>query len=73
MAEARRVAPRLIVVDSAQRPDRQPVEREQQRTLNSGEQFYVYKRYFSGAQLVEELGGGSILYEGRWFVAVESP
>ena len=46
LTETRRVAPQLIVVDSAQRPDRQPVEREQQRTLNSGEQFYVYKRYF---------------------------
>lgn len=70
LTEARRVAPQLIVVDSAQRPDRQPVEREQQRTLNSGEQFYVYKRYFSAAQLARELGGGSVLYEGRWFVAV---
>ncbi len=73
LAEAHRVAPQLIVVDSAQRPDRQPVEREQQRTLNSGQQFSVFKRYFSAAQLVEELDSGSVLYEGRWFVVVESP
>jgi ubiquinone/menaquinone biosynthesis C-methylase UbiE len=72
LAEAHRVAPRLIVVDSVQRPDRQSSER-QLRTLNDGQQFYVFKRYFSAAQLVEELGGGSVLYEGRWFVAVESP
>ncbi len=73
LAEARRVAPQLVVVDAARRPDRQPVEREQKRTLNSGESFYVYKRYFSAAQLMQELGGGSVLYEGRWFVVVASP
>ncbi len=72
LAEARRVAPQLIVVDAAQRPDRQPSER-QLRILNDGQRFYVFKRYFSAAQLVEELGGGSVLYEGRWFVAVETP
>ena len=72
LAEAHRVAPQLIVVDAAQRPDRQPSER-QLRILNDGQRFYVFKRYFSAAQLVEELGGGSVLYEGRWFVVVESP
>lgn len=72
LAEARRVVPRLIVVDAAQRSDRQQVEL-QQRTLNSGQQFSVFKRYFSAAQLVNELSGGSILYEGRWFVVVASP
>ncbi len=72
LVDTHRVAPQLIVVDAAQRPDRQLVEREQQRTLNSGEQFHVYKRYFSAEQLIEELGGGSILYEGRWFVVVAS-
>jgi hypothetical protein len=30
----------------------------------------VYKRYFTPAQLISELGGGRTLYAGRWFVAV---
>jgi hypothetical protein len=30
----------------------------------------VYKRYFTGAGLAEELGGGEVLHAGRWFVLV---
>jgi SAM-dependent methyltransferase len=73
LAEARRVAPQLVVVDTARRPDRQPVEHRQRRVLNSGRRFEVYKRYFTAAQLADELGGGSVLHEGRWFVMVTSP
>jgi demethylmenaquinone methyltransferase/2-methoxy-6-polyprenyl-1,4-benzoquinol methylase len=73
LAEARRVASRLVVIDTARRPDRQAVERRQRRVLNSGRQFEVYKRYFTAPQLADELGGGSVLHDGRWFVAVASP
>ena len=72
LTEARRVAPQLLVIDSARRPDRQ-AEEVQLRTLNDGSEFEVFKRYFTGASLAEELGGGSVLYEGPWFVVVESP
>ena len=44
LAEARRVAPELLVVDAARRP----------------------------ADLVAELGGGEVLLDGAWFVAVRS-
>jgi ubiquinone/menaquinone biosynthesis C-methylase UbiE len=70
-AEARRVAPELIVVDSAIRPDREQEEYEE-RILNDGSRWEVFKRYFSGAQLARELGGGNVIYEGRWFVVVRS-
>jgi hypothetical protein len=30
----------------------------------------VYKRFFSGTELIAELGGGRVLHEGRWFVVV---
>jgi ubiquinone/menaquinone biosynthesis C-methylase UbiE len=73
LADARRVASRLMVVDTARRPDKQAVERRQRRVLNSGRQFEVYKRYFTAPQLADELGGGSVLHDGRWFVAVASP
>jgi ubiquinone/menaquinone biosynthesis C-methylase UbiE len=71
VAEARRVASELIVVDAAVRPDRQRAE-WQQRVLNDGSRFTIYKRYFEGVELAEELGGGALLHESRWFVVVAS-
>ena len=71
LLEARRIAPELVVVDSALRPDRQDEER-QERILNDGSRWKVYKRYFTGAGLAAELGGGEVLHEGRWFVVVRS-
>jgi demethylmenaquinone methyltransferase/2-methoxy-6-polyprenyl-1,4-benzoquinol methylase len=71
LLEARRVAPELVVVDSAFRPDRQDEER-QERVLNDGSRWEVYKRYFTGAGLAAELGGGEVLHEGRWFVVVRA-
>jgi demethylmenaquinone methyltransferase/2-methoxy-6-polyprenyl-1,4-benzoquinol methylase len=69
LAEARRVAPELVVLDSALRDDVEP-EEWQERKLNDGSRHRVYKRFFSGSPLADELGGGEILHEGRWFVAV---
>jgi ubiquinone/menaquinone biosynthesis C-methylase UbiE len=71
LLEARRVAPELIVVDSAVRHDRQDEER-QERVLNDGSRWEVYKRYFTGAELAAEVGGAEVLHEGRWFVVVRS-
>jgi demethylmenaquinone methyltransferase/2-methoxy-6-polyprenyl-1,4-benzoquinol methylase len=70
--EARRVAPALLVVDAAIRPDRQQEER-QERILNDGSRWEVYKRYFSPDELAAELGGGETVFAGRWFVVVLSP
>ncbi len=69
LTEARRLAPELVVVDSALRPDRQP-EEWQERILNDGSRYEVYKRYFDAHELMQELGGGAVLHESRWFVAV---
>ena len=71
LLEARRVARELVVVDSAARDDRQDEER-QERVLNDGSRWEVYKRYFTGAGLAAELGRGEVLHEGRWFVVVRS-
>ena len=59
----------LIVVDSAVRPDHER-EEVQERILNDGSAFDVYKRYFDSAELAEELGGGTVLHESDWFVMV---
>jgi demethylmenaquinone methyltransferase/2-methoxy-6-polyprenyl-1,4-benzoquinol methylase len=72
LAEARRVAPELVVVDAALRDDVEP-EEWQERILNDGSSWTVYKRYFTAAGLAQELGGGETVYDGRWFVAVRSP
>ncbi|MGB2952683.1 MAG: class I SAM-dependent methyltransferase [Gaiellaceae bacterium] len=72
LSEARRVAPELLVVDSAFHDG---VERDgwQERLLEDGSRWQVYKRFFEPDQLVEELGGGNVLFAGRWFVVVASP
>jgi demethylmenaquinone methyltransferase/2-methoxy-6-polyprenyl-1,4-benzoquinol methylase len=72
LAEAGRVADRLVVVDSALRDGVAP-EQWQTRRLSDGSDHRVYKRYFSGPGLADELGAGSVLHAGRWFVAVEAP
>jgi ubiquinone/menaquinone biosynthesis C-methylase UbiE len=71
LAESRRVAPELVVVDAAVRPDRDRVER-QERILNDGTRWEVYKRYFEPDELAAELGGGETIFAGRWFVAVRA-
>lgn len=71
LAEARRVAPELVVVDSALRADVQPVE-VQERMLNDGSRWTVYKRFFTPDELLRELGGRETLFAGRWVVAVRA-
>jgi ubiquinone/menaquinone biosynthesis C-methylase UbiE len=67
--EARRVGGELVVVDSALREDVQ-AEEWQERVLNDGSRWTVYKRYFTPEVMLGELGGGETLFAGRWFVAV---
>ena len=67
LAESRRVAGELVVVDSALRPGVDP-EQWQERVLNDGSRHRVYKRYFAPGQLAAELDGEPLL-DGTWFVA----
>ncbi len=71
LREARRVAPELVIVDSAIQPE-VPAEEWQERILNDGTRWEVYKRYFTPEKLAAELGGGNTVFAGRWFVAVRS-
>jgi demethylmenaquinone methyltransferase/2-methoxy-6-polyprenyl-1,4-benzoquinol methylase len=71
LAEARRVAPELVVVDSSRASSEQD-EAHQERVLNDGSRWQVYKRWFSAEGLSAELGGGETLLAGRWFVAVRA-
>lgn len=67
LVDARRVAPELVVVDSAGSG-----EEVQERILSDGTRWEVYKRWFEPEQLLDELGEGRVLHSGRWFVAVAS-
>jgi ubiquinone/menaquinone biosynthesis C-methylase UbiE len=71
LAEARRVAPELVVVDAAVRPDHD-VEELQQRELPDGSVWPVLKRFFTPEGLAAELGGGETLYAGPWFVVLRA-
>jgi ubiquinone/menaquinone biosynthesis C-methylase UbiE len=71
LAEARRVAHELVVVDAAVRPDHD-LEEIQQRELPDGTVWPVLKRYFTPESLLAELGGGEALYSGPWFVVTRT-
>ena len=71
LAEARRVAPELVIVGSRHREGEQP-ERWEERVLQDGSRWQVYKRVFDPDALIDELGGGGVLHAGKWFVVVRS-
>jgi ubiquinone/menaquinone biosynthesis C-methylase UbiE len=72
LAEAHRVAAELVVVD-ASRAHSPVAEEIQERILNDGSRWTVYKRYFEPDELAAELGGrGETLFAGNWFVVVRA-
>jgi SAM-dependent methyltransferase len=71
LAEARRVAPELIVLDAALHGGAERADR-QERELSDGTQWIVYKRFFSEETLLRELGAGTVLFSGTWFICVRS-
>jgi ubiquinone/menaquinone biosynthesis C-methylase UbiE len=71
VAEASRVAAELVVVGSRLQPDEQ-AERWDERVLNDGSRWRVFKRVFVPEELARELGG-RVLHESRYFVMVAAP
>jgi SAM-dependent methyltransferase len=67
LAQARRVAGELVVVDTALRPGVEP-ERWEERVLADGSRHRVFKRFLTAERLAEEIGGSELL-AGTWFVA----
>jgi demethylmenaquinone methyltransferase/2-methoxy-6-polyprenyl-1,4-benzoquinol methylase len=70
LAEARRVAPELLVLGS-RRGEGDELERWEERVLNDGSRWEVFKRVFEPDALAAELGG-EVLHAGRWFVLVRA-
>jgi ubiquinone/menaquinone biosynthesis C-methylase UbiE len=69
--EARRVGRELIVVGSVAAAPVEPRERWEERVLDDGSRWQVFKRVFDPDELAAELGS-EILHAGRHFVAVRS-
>jgi len=70
LAEARRVAGEVVAVASVP-GEGDPTERWEERRLEDGSRWTVYKRVFTGADLARELGG-EVVFEGDWFVVVRA-
>jgi ubiquinone/menaquinone biosynthesis C-methylase UbiE len=71
LSEVRRVAREWVIVDAALREDVEAAA-WQNRILDDGSRWRVYKRYFAPAVLAAEVGDGEVLFAGRWFVVVRS-
>jgi ubiquinone/menaquinone biosynthesis C-methylase UbiE len=71
LAEAGRVAPELVVLDAALH-EGEPRAEWQERVLEDGSRWTVYKRFFAAEGLLAELGGGTVLHQGTWFVLVQA-
>ena len=71
LAEARRVAPELVVLGSRPGDDGEPFERWEDRPLKDGTTWPVFKRVFDPDALAAELDG-DVLHAGRWFVVVHA-
>jgi ubiquinone/menaquinone biosynthesis C-methylase UbiE len=70
LAEARRVADELVVVASVLGAGDEP-ERWEERVLNDGSRWSVYKRCFTGPDLAAELGG-DVIHRSRYFLIVRA-
>ena len=71
LAEARRVADELVVIGSHGEPGEEQT-RWEERVLEDGSRWQVYKRVFDPDELASELAG-EVLHAGRWFVVVRAP
>jgi ubiquinone/menaquinone biosynthesis C-methylase UbiE len=71
LAEARRVAPELVIVGSRLQSDEQ-AERWDERVLKDGTRWRVFKRIFDPEALARELDG-RVLQQSHYFVMACSP
>jgi ubiquinone/menaquinone biosynthesis C-methylase UbiE len=71
LAEARRVAPDLVVVGSRWN-GRDAQTRWEERRLKDGSRWAVFKRVFDPLELAAELGNGEVVHESTYFVVVHA-
>jgi ubiquinone/menaquinone biosynthesis C-methylase UbiE len=71
VADARRVARQLVVVEDVRRADAPATDRDE-RGLRDGPPPRMHRPSFTAAELIGQVGAGHVLHEGRWFVVVSS-
>lgn len=71
LAEAKRVAAELVVLGSRTEAGEDRPERWEERTLEDGSTWQVFKRYFQPEQLADEIDG-EVVHAGRWFVVARA-
>jgi ubiquinone/menaquinone biosynthesis C-methylase UbiE len=69
---ARRVAGQLVLVEERASPD-SPPDGDEERVLDDGSRHFIYKRRFEPVALLDDLGGGAVLFEGEVHLVVRSP
>jgi ubiquinone/menaquinone biosynthesis C-methylase UbiE len=67
VAEAKRVARSLMVVETLWE-EGLPTDGVEGRELTDGSRFNIRKSYFTPERLLADLGGGTIAFQGTWFV-----
>jgi ubiquinone/menaquinone biosynthesis C-methylase UbiE len=72
LAEARRVAPELIILETSLAARHEHGEGYQERVLADGSRHSIYRKYFSPEDLARELGRIRVLFAGEHFVLVSS-
>jgi SAM-dependent methyltransferase len=68
LAEARRVAREVLILDAG-RPEGVQAAEWQERTLHGGKQYQVFRRHFDAETLAAEVGG-DVLFDGAFYVLV---
>ena len=68
LVEARRVAREVLILDAG-RPEGVEAAEWQERTLNDGRQYQVFRRHFDAETLAAEVGG-QVLFHGAFYVLV---
>jgi SAM-dependent methyltransferase len=68
LAEARRVAREVLILDAG-RPEGVQAAEWQERTLHDGTRYRVFRRHFDAETLAAEVGG-DVLFEGTFYVLV---
>lgn len=68
LAEARRVAREVLILDAG-RPAGVRAAEWQERTLEDGKPYRVFRRHFDAGQLASEIGG-NVLFDGQFYVLV---
>jgi ubiquinone/menaquinone biosynthesis C-methylase UbiE len=68
LAEARRVARQVVILDAG-RPEGVQAAEWQERTLHDGTRYQIFRRHFDATTLAAEVGG-NVLFDGTFYVLV---